>query len=122
MRVIVLGVVVMCAAMLALAAPASAHVTVSAPGAPRGGSDTVITFRVPAESDTAATTGLRVQLPADTPIEGVLVAPAPGWTHTEHRAGDAVSEIDWTATGPGIRAGEFGEFVILAGELPDTPR
>jgi periplasmic copper chaperone A len=122
-------------AMVALAAPAFAHVTVSSPGATRGGSDAVVTFRVPTESDTASTTGLQVRLPTDTPIAGVLVRPIPGWTHTEQTVklakpistddGDitqAVAEIDWTATAGGIKPGEFGEFVVMAGQLPDTAR
>jgi len=130
-----IAVSAMLVAMLALAAPASAHVTVSAPGAARGGSDAVITFRVPTESDTASTTGLQVRLPTDTPIAGVLVRPIPGWTHTEKTVklatpistddGDiteAVAEIDWTASAGGIGPGEFGEFVVMAGQLPDAPR
>ena len=130
-----IGVSAIVVAMLALAAPASAHVTVSAPGAARGGSDAVITFRVPTESDTASTTGLQVLLPTDTPIAGVLVRPIPGWTHTEKTAklakpistddGDiteAVAEIDWTATAGGVKPGEFGEFVVMAGQLPDAPQ
>ncbi len=69
--------------MLLSAAPAWAHVTVDAPGATSGGGDQLITFRVPTESDTASTTGLKVQLPTDTPIASVLVQPIPGWTFTE---------------------------------------
>ena len=95
---------------------ADAHVTVSAPGAVQGGSDTVITFRVPTESDTASTTGLKVRLPTSTPLLGVLVQPVPGWTVKVIRSKlarpvetddgpitQAVSEIDWTATGGGTR-------------------
>ena len=123
-------------AAIALAGPASAHVTVSAPGATRGGSDTIITFRVPTESATASTTGLKVQFPTDTPIASVLVQPQPGWTFTSKTAklatpiktddGDvteAVSEIDWSASNPaqGIKPGEFGEFIVIAGQLPDAP-
>ena len=119
--------------MLALAAPAWAHVTISAPDATRGGSDVTITFRVPTESDTASTVGLKVQLPTDTPIANVLVQATPGWTHSQKTVtlakpvhtddGDvtqAVSEIHWTATTAGIRPGEFGEFVVIAEQLPDT--
>jgi uncharacterized protein len=130
-----IAVSAMFVAMLALAAPASAHVTISAPGATRGASDAVVTFRVPTESDTASTTGLQVQLPTDTPIAGVLVLPMPGWTHTQKTVklakpistddGDiteAVAEIDWTATAGGVKPGEFGEFVVMAGQLPDAPQ
>lgn len=116
-----------------LAADASAHVTVAAPGVAAGASDATITFRVPNESDTASTVGLKVQLPTDHPIAGVLVAPQPGWTakitqttlqspiHTDD--GDitqVVSEIDWTAAaGAGIKPGYFGEFTVIGGKLPD---
>jgi len=116
-----------------LAAAASAHVTVSAPGATRGGSDQEITFRVPVEKD-ADTVGLKLQLPTSTPIASVDVEPTAGWTHTETMTklpkpivtddGDiteAVREIDWTAQkGSGLKPGEFGAFTIIAGQLPDA--
>ncbi|MGH8961399.1 MAG: YcnI family protein [Jatrophihabitantaceae bacterium] len=121
------------AAMLALAGPASAHVTVSAPGATRGGSDQEITFRVPVEKN-VDTVGLAVALPTDTPIASVLVDPIYGWTQTVKTTklatpiktddGDiteAVSEIDWKAQpGHGLKPGEFGAFTIIAGQLPDV--
>jgi uncharacterized protein len=122
------------AALLALAGPAFAHVTVSAPGATRGGSDQEITFRVPVEKN-VRTTALTIALPTDTPIASVLVEPMPGWTHTEKTSklpkpvvtddGDiasAVSQITWKAnTGGGLAPGEFGAFTIIAGQLPDAP-
>ena len=122
--------------MLAFAVPASAHITVSAPGATKGGLDTVITFRVPTESAKALTTGLKVQLPTSTPIADVLVQAQPGWTHVQKSVKlatpiktddgeitEAVSEIDWSADpGNGIKPGEFGTFVVIAGQLPDAPQ
>lgn len=121
-------------ALLWAAGAASAHVTVTAPGVTVGSSDAAITFRVPDESDTASTVGLKLQLPAATPIAGVLVAPLPGWTATITQAklakpihtddGDitqVVSEIDWTAAaGAGIKPGFFGQFTIIGGKLPDN--
>lgn len=121
------------AALLALAAPALAHVTVTAPGATSGGSDQEITFRVPVEKD-VDTVGLTVQLPLDTPIVSVLVEPVPGWTHTQVTSTlakpittddgqftSAVSEITWkAAAGHGLAPGEFGAFTIIAGQLPDA--
>jgi periplasmic copper chaperone A len=115
------------------AAPAIAHVTVSAPGAAPGASDAVITFQVPDESDTATTVGLKLQLPTDRPIAGVLVAPMPGWTATitqtklstpiktdDGTITQVVSEIDWTADArSAIKPGYFGEFTIIGGKLPD---
>jgi uncharacterized protein len=57
----------------------------------------------------------------------------PGWTHSEVTSklakpivtddGDittAVTRVTWTATAGGLRPGEFGEFTILAGQLPDV--
>ncbi|MDP9118130.1 MAG: YcnI family protein [Actinomycetota bacterium] len=130
------------AAMAAVAATAmwaataaSAHVTVSASGATSGGSDQVITFRVPTESASASTVELSIQLPSNTPIASVLVAPHPGWTdsvatrklttpiHTDD--GDiteAVSVISWRAVtaAQGIKPGQFDQFVIMAGKLPTS--
>jgi uncharacterized protein len=125
--------VVALAGLFALAGPASAHVTVTAPGATRGGSDQEITFRVPVEKN-VDTVGVTIQLPTATPIPSVDVAPIAGWTHTEKTAklakpivtddGDitsAVSQISWTATaGHGLKPGEFGEFTIIAGQLPNV--
>jgi periplasmic copper chaperone A len=121
------------AALVALAASASAHVTVTAPGATRGGSDQQITFRVPVEED-KNTTSVTVALPLDTPIASVDVVPVSGWTHTEKTSklakpiktddGDitsAVSQITWTATDGGLKPGEVGLFTIVAGQLPDAP-
>jgi uncharacterized protein len=129
-----LAVVTVAGAALAVAFPASAHVTVDAPGATRGGSDQIINVRVPTESDTAATIGLKLQLPAATPIASVLVQPIAGWTFTETSSTlakpivtddgnitSAVTEIDWTATAGGIAPKEFQDFVLIAGQLPDAP-
>jgi uncharacterized protein YcnI len=121
------------AGVFAVAWPASAHVTVSAPGATRGGGDQEITFRVPVEKN-ANTVGLAVALPTDTPIASVDVKPVPGWTHTEKTVKlskpiktddgditDAVSQITWTAqAGQGLKPGEYGDFTFIAGQLPDT--
>ena len=132
--VVVAGTVVAgSAALLALAAPASAHVTVNSTDATQGGY-AVITFRVPTESDTASTTALKVQLPTDTPFASVSVQPHPGWSFTTKTTklaspiktddGDeisqAVSEIDWKAdsAATAIKPGEFDQFNVSAGPLP----
>ena len=134
LRTIALAGAVATTALLVLAAPAFAHVTVSAPGATRGSSDQEITFRVPVEEN-VDTVGLKVALPTDTPIASVDVQAMPGWTHTEKTTtlakpiktddGDiteAVSEITWTArAGQGVKPGEYGAFTIIAGLLPDAP-
>ena len=120
-------------ASLWAAAAAWAHVTVTAPGVAAGDSDATIVFRAATESDTYSTVGLKLQLPTDTPIAGVLVAPQPGWTAsiTESKLAkpiqtddgaitQVVSEINWKAdAGAGIKPGFFGEFTIFGGKLPD---
>lgn len=115
------------------ALPALAHVTVSSPGTAPGGYG-VLTFRVPTESDTASTTGVKVQLPASQPLGSVSVKPKAGWAYTVTRAklaspittddGDQVTDypsvIEWkAAAGSGIKPGEFDEFQLSAGPLPD---
>jgi uncharacterized protein YcnI len=122
------------AAVLAVglaAAPALAHVSVDSPGATQGGF-AVVTFRVPTESETASTTGLKVQFPADQPLAFVSVKPRSGWSYTvrtsklatpiasdDGEVTEAVSVIDWKATaGGGIEPGQFDEFQVSAGPLP----
>ena len=115
----------------ALAAGASAHVTVDAPGATQGGY-TVLTFRVPTESDTLSTTGLAVQLPTDAPLASVLAQPHAGWTYTategklatpittdDGQVTQAVTKVEWKAdSGSGIKPGQFDQFVLSIGPLP----
>jgi periplasmic copper chaperone A len=121
------------AVALALAGPASAHVTVN-PNAATAGSYTKVTFRVPTESATASTTKLEVNLPTDTPIASVAVKPLTGWTAvttttklaTPIKTGDrevaqAVSKIVWTAAaGSEIAPGQFQEFDVSLGPLPSS--
>lgn len=103
------------ALLFALAAPASAHVTVNPSEAVKG-SYTKLTFRVPNERPDASTTKLEVKLPEDHPLESVSVKPVPGWTATV-----AASVITWT--GGEVKPGEFQEFDVSVGPLPeDTDR
>lgn len=131
--ILLVGVLV---AVFALAAPASAHVTVTAPGATEGGSDQLITFRVPNESAKATTTQVQVSFPTDTPIASVLPQPVAGWTITttttklakaittdDGEVTEAVSLVTWKAKTPadGIPVGQFQQFDVIAGQLPKTP-
>ena len=118
---------------LALAAPASAHVTVN-PNTATPGSYSKVTFRVPNEKDSANTTKLEVNLPADHPIASVSVKPLPGWTAVTEKNklatpiksddGDiteAVTKITWTAdANSAIKPGQFQEFDVSLGPLPDS--
>lgn len=114
------------------AAPASAHVTVDSDDVTQGGYGK-LTFSVPNESDTAATTKVTVTLPGDTPVPSLRSQPTPGWKATVNTeelpepvevAGTTITEgvtsIVWTATGDGVGPGEFQEFAVAGGPFPET--
>jgi uncharacterized protein len=119
------------AATIGLAAGvASAHVTVQPPTAVQG-DFTKLTFSVPNEKDSAATTQLEVQFPTDHPIPSVSVQPKEGWTYKvtttklpqpvqtdDGQVTEAVSDIVWS--GGSIKPGEFDEFSVSAGPLPNV--
>lgn len=120
--------------VVAGAGAASAHVTVD-PAEAEAGGYTLLTFRVPNESDTASTTELEVDLPTDTPFAHVSVEPVPGWTATVttteldepvsvHGAEvtEAVDTVTWTAddAGAAIAPGEFRRFTVSAGPVPEV--
>nr|MDT0660978.1 YcnI family protein [Micromonospora sp. DSM 115978] len=121
--------------VLGFAGPASAHVTVSPGEATQGGYGRVA-FRVPTESDSASTTKVEVNFPEDAPVASVSTMPVPGWSvEVERRTVDpplevhgsqvteAVSKITWTATGDaGVKPGEFQEFPVSMGPLPEADR
>ena len=119
--------------VLAVTGPASAHVTVSGQDATQGGY-TRVAFRVPNESDTASTTKVEVFLPEDAPIASVSTQPVPGWTVAVTKGKPAkpvqahgsditevVTKLTWTASGDAaIKAGQFQEFGVSLGPLPET--
>jgi uncharacterized protein YcnI len=129
-RVLVLAPV-LAALVVVLAAPAWAHVTIDPDEASQGGFATV-RFRVPNERDDSGTNSVAVEFPADHPIASVSVKPVPGWTAAVETAPlpepvegegegeeitEAVSRITWTG-GP-IQPGQFEEFPVSMGPLPD---
>ncbi|MBF6328653.1 YcnI family protein [Nocardia transvalensis] len=96
---------------------AAAHVTADAPGATQGGY-AVVTFRVPTESETAATTKLAVQLPG---VSSARTEPLPGWTaKVDRNDKNQVTAVTWTADpgNPGVGPGQFQRFVLSVGPLP----
>ena len=118
--------------LLAGAGVASAHVSVNPSEAAVGGF-TKLTFRVPNESPTAGTVAVTVDLPADHPFAYVSVKQVPGWsvvpttstlpapvTEGDLTIKEAVTSVTWTADpGTMIGPGEFAEFDISAGPVPD---
>jgi uncharacterized protein YcnI len=57
-------------------------------------------------------------MPEAAPFESVSVRPTPGWTVTIDRDGDTVRGITWE--GGEIAPGEFQEFDISVGPVPDV--
>jgi uncharacterized protein YcnI len=110
-----IAVAIAATAVLLLAAPATAHVSVNPGEAPKGGF-TKLSFRVPNEKD-VATVKVEVAFPADAPVAEVSTRPVPGWTATVEKAGETVTRITWS--GGTIQPGEFQEFDISLGPLPD---
>ncbi|WP_438947900.1 YcnI family copper-binding membrane protein [Streptomyces durbertensis] len=116
-------------AVLALAGPALAHVTVDPAQAPAGGYAT-INFKVPNERDNASTTRLEVTLPTDQPLTSVMPEPVPGWEvkvdkgrldkplESHGRKIDEVPvKITWS--GGSIDPGTFQRFPVSVGRLPE---
>jgi uncharacterized protein YcnI len=120
-------------AVFGLGSPAAAHVTVNPRTATQGGY-AKLTFRVPNEKATASTVKLEIQMPADAPVASVSIRPVPGWSvEVQRRTLDApvtahgaqitevVDIITWTASpGAEIGPGQFQEFDISAGPLPEV--
>lgn len=119
-------------AVLALSAPAFAHVTVQPEGTAAKGGYAVIDFKVPNERDDASTTRLEVTFPTDHPLASALPQPMAGWKiqvtksrlakpvemHGE-KINEAVSKITWTAEDKGVGPGYFQKFPVSVGALPE---
>ncbi|MBF5029412.1 YcnI family protein [Micromonospora sp. ANENR4] len=120
-------------AVLGVAGPASAHVTINPAEGTQGGYGR-FAFRVPNESDTASTVKVEVNLPENAPIGSVSTMPVAGWTvAVEKRKVDppievhgsqlteAVSKLTFTAApNGGVKPGEFQEFPVSMGPLPQA--
>src|ERR671918_210616 len=115
------------AAMLLIAAPAFAHVTVS-PEEGVIGSFSRFVVRVPTERDDASTISVQVEFP---PMAFVSFIDVPGWERTVEMQtldeplevfGEELTEVVGTVTWEGgeIEPGEFQEFGFSA-RLPDDP-
>jgi periplasmic copper chaperone A len=131
--VVVLAVLTALAAAVATAGVASAHVTVSSADAAPGGFGK-LTFRVPNESDTASTVALRISIPEEAAMASLRYEAEPGWTVTTttsnlqtpleshgEQVTSYVSVVEFRAEdGGGIRPGEFAEFALSGGPIPDV--
>lgn len=117
-------------ALVTMATPAAAHVTVNPGAVPKGGF-TKLAFRVPNERPDSGTVKLEVTFPPEHPLRSVSVRPQAGWTFSVEKTKldrpieregrepvtEVVSKITWTG-GP-INPGEFDEFEVSAGPMPE---
>jgi uncharacterized protein YcnI len=130
---VALGALVVAVVLVAAPGLASAHVTVHPDHLAAGATDVELTFRCPNERNDATVTELRVFLPARTPLLGVLTDPAPGWTAVatttrlarpvttdDGEVNSAVTEVVWHATRGGTPPGQFADFTIAVGTMPDV--
>lgn len=129
------GFITLSAAIVVLASPsAAAHVDAKADGAVPGGFG-VVTLGVPTESGKPTTTKVEVRIPDETPLRTVRAEPAPGWKLDIQKreidpplrkddgtpVNEVVSTVTWTATsGGGIPEGQFQEFALYLGPMPDA--
>jgi uncharacterized protein len=119
-------------AVLAVSAPAFAHVSVQPEGEAAKGGYAVVDFKVPNERDDASTNQVEVNFPTDHPLASVMPQPLDGWSvkvtksklakpltmHGE-KISEAVTKVTWTATGKGIEPGFFQKFPLSVGALPE---
>ena len=130
--IVVLAALTALAASINVAAVASAHVSVSSQDAAPGGYGK-LTFRVPNESDTASTVGLRIQIPEEAAMASVRTQAVPGWTATlttsdlatplkshGQEISSYVSVVEFRATEGGIAPGQFQEFALSGGPFPEA--
>jgi len=121
-------------AVVGMAGPAAAHVTVHPTTLPAGGQDVEITFRVPNERDDANTVRLQVYFPTSPPFLTVDVLPVTGWTSSvqvvnlprpvqspDGPVTQVVRDITWTAAGGGLSSGQYEDFPVSVGSLPTQP-
>jgi uncharacterized protein YcnI len=114
------------------AGPASAHVRILPSNAQVGAELTELSFSVPNERSDATTTGIEVAFPTSQPLAFAAVQPIPGWkVQVEKRklatplksddgpVTEAVTKINWT--GGSIKPGEYQDFYISIGSMPDKP-
>ncbi|HEX6755197.1 MAG TPA: DUF1775 domain-containing protein [Mycobacteriales bacterium] len=99
-------------ATVLLAAPALAHVEVSAKPAQAGARDAVVTFDAEGESTTAGITGVRIQLPAGISSSQVTLGSAPaGWRLTTPQG-------VVTIAGPALAPSRNAVYSIRVARLP----
>ncbi|MGW4033681.1 YcnI family copper-binding membrane protein [Streptomyces sp. NPDC004838] len=119
--------------VLLLSGTAFAHVSVQPQGEAAKGGYATVNFKVPNERDNASTVKLEVSLPTEHPLASVMPQPVPGWKVEVTKAKldkplevhgkqitEAVSKVTWTADGSKIGPGQFQQFPLSLGQLPEN--
>ncbi|MCQ0024677.1 YcnI family protein [Streptomyces somaliensis DSM 40738] len=119
--------------VLLLPPAAHAHVTVQPQGQATKSGYATVNFKVPNERDGASTVKLEVTLPRDHPMASAMPQPVPGWTVEVEKAKldtplvvhgrkitEAPAKITWTASGSKIGPGQFQQFPVSLGRLPES--
>lgn len=104
------------AAVAVWAAPAMAHVEVSADEPQAGASDVTLSFVAESEHDTAGIVSLEVVLPEGIAPEDVAWVSGPtGWKLT---TGEVAGEPGYTVAGPQVTPGADAAYEVLVATLP----
>ncbi|MEV6244714.1 YcnI family protein [Streptomyces sp. NPDC051742] len=115
-----------------LSGTAFAHVSVQPQGEAAKGGYATVNIKVPNERDNASTVKVEVNFPLDHPLASVMPQPVPGWKAEVTRSklskplelhgktiNEAVSKVTWTADGSKIGPGQFQQFPLSLGQLPE---
>ncbi|GGW45384.1 YcnI family copper-binding membrane protein [Streptomyces xantholiticus] len=120
------------ASMLLFCGAASAHVGVQPQGEAAKGGYAVVNVKVPNERDNASTVRVEINMPAEHPLSSVMPQAVPGWKVKVDKSEldkplevhgkqitEAVTKVTWTADGTKIGPGEFQQFPLSLGRLPE---
>ncbi|WP_327375156.1 YcnI family protein [Streptomyces sp. NBC_01216] len=111
---------------------AFAHVTVQPQGEAAKGGYATVNVKVPNERDNASTVKIEVNFPTDHPLASVMPQPVAGWKAEVTKGKlaeplelhgkkieEAVTKVTWTADGAKIGPGQFQQFPLSLGQLPE---
>ncbi|WP_418957991.1 YcnI family protein [Streptomyces tritici] len=131
-RAAVAGGLVLTSSVL-LSGTAFAHIGVQPQGEAAKGGYATVNVKVPNERDNASTVKVEVNFPAEHPLASVMPQPVPGWkaevTRTKlakpldlhgKKITEAVSKVTWTADDSKIGPGQFQQFPLSLGRLPEN--
>ncbi|MEU0084794.1 YcnI family protein [Streptomyces sp. NPDC006274] len=120
------------ASVLMFSGAAFAHVGVQPEGEAAKGGYAVVNVKVPNERDNASTVKVEINFPVEHPLSSVMPQPVPGWKAEVDKTKldkplevhgkkitEAVTKVTWTADGAKIGPGQFQQFPLSLGRLPE---